>query len=202
MIDIHRLLKISFIFLVLINLINYFILRDAWAKARGNTETNYQVYLQKTVQPKTMSWESYKKPPDEELRKILTPTQYNVTQKDGTEKPFDNEYDTNKREGIYVDLLSGAPLFSSTDKYDSGSGWPSFVKPITPTSVTLHVDSGIFGERTEVRSTHSDSHLGHVFPDGPQDRGGQRYCMNSASLRFVPKKDMEKEGYGQYLSLF
>lgn len=147
-------------------------------------------------------WKSYIKPPKEELKKILTPFQYEITQKNGTETPFSNEYDKNKAEGIYVDVLSGEPLFSSTDKYDSGTGWPSFVKPISPNAVTLHEDKRFFSTRTEVRSRYADNHLGHVFDDGLADRGGKRYCMNSAALRFVPKDQMLGEGYGEYLGLF
>jgi peptide methionine sulfoxide reductase msrA/msrB len=144
-------------------------------------------------------WRTYQKPSKEIIRAQLTPLQYDVTQDNGTEKPFNNEYDKNVAEGIYVDILSGEPLYSSKDKYDSGTGWPSFVKPITPDAVTLHDDFSIFGRRMEVRSRYADSHLGHVFDDGPADRGGKRYCMNSAALRFVPKDKMVEEGYGEYV---
>lgn len=130
----------------------------------------------------------------------LTPMQYEVTQECGTEPPFDNEYWDNKAEGIYVDVVSGEPLFSSTDKYDSGTGWPSFTKPIG--EVEEVEDESLFMSRTEVRSKEADSHLGHVFEDGPKDEGGLRYCINSASLKFIPKEDLEKEGYGEFLSLF
>ncbi len=133
------------------------------------------------------------------LKAKLTPLQYEVTQEGGTEPPFKNEYDTNKAPGIYVDIISGEPLYSSKDKYDSGTGWPSFVKPITPDSVVLKPDNTLFTKRTEVRSRLADSHLGHVFDDGPADRGGKRYCMNSAALRFVPKEKMSEEGYGEYV---
>ena len=132
-------------------------------------------------------------PTREELKKILTPIQYEVTQEEGTERPFSNAYNDNKEPGIYVDIISGAPLYSSLDKFDSGTGWPSFTRPISATSVTLHEDNGLFSRRTEVRSPSSDSHLGHVFDDGPRDQGGQRYCMNSAALRFVPVADLERE---------
>lgn len=134
-----------------------------------------------------------------EVIETLTPEQYRVTQQDGTERPGTGEYLGNKEPGIYVDVVSGEPLFASADKYESGCGWPSFTKPIEPAHVNELRDTSLGMVRTEVRSTHGDSHLGHVFPDGPVDRGGLRYCINSASLRFIHRDDMEAEGYGDYL---
>ncbi len=134
--------------------------------------------------------------------KHLTPMQYNVTQKEGTEPPFRNEFWDNHKDGIYVDVVSGEPLFSSTDKFDSGTGWPSFTKPIDKANVSEKTDGTLGMSRTEVRSVHGQSHLGHVFNDGPRDKGGLRYCINSASLRFIPKEKLAEDGYGQYAALF
>jgi peptide methionine sulfoxide reductase msrA/msrB len=147
---------------------------------------------------------SYAEEPKDMSKKqpVLTDMQKYVTQHGGTEKPFENEYWDHKEEGIYVDVISGEPLFSSTDKFDSGTGWPSFTRPIAEHNIKTKADMGLGMIRTEVKSKNADSHLGHVFEDGPKDKGGLRYCINSAALRFVPKTDLEAEGYSEYLSLF
>jgi methionine-R-sulfoxide reductase len=162
--------------------------------------SNNTVTMENTNIPTQGSWKNFTPEQKAQRLKSLTPLQVNVTQHEGTEPPYANEYYNNKEKGIYVDIVSGEPLFLSTDKYDSGTGWPSFVKPIDQSHITLHKDDGLFTPRIEVKSSIASSHLGHVFDDGPTDRGGKRYCMDSASLQFIPLNDMEKEGYGEFVA--
>jgi peptide methionine sulfoxide reductase msrA/msrB len=172
--------------------------RDDFAERAWEKEKNSQAAAPEQTGQK---WRNFMKPSKSELKKRLSPIQYGVTQENGTEPAFNNEYWDNKKEGIYVDVVSGEPLFSSFDKYNSGTGWPSFTKPLEPSNIVEKEDRGLFMRRTEVRSGRAGSHLGHVFKDGPEPTG-LRYCMNSAALRFIPKEDLEKEGYGEYLKLF
>lgn len=151
---------------------------------------------------KIKKYQKYKKPSNDELKQKLTRIQYNVTQKGATESPFSSEYEKNFDDGIYVDITTGEPLFSSTDKYDAGCGWPSFTKTINKTALVEKEDKSLGMQRTEVRSDAGNAHLGHLFNDGPKNKGGHRYCINGAALKFIPQKDMQKEGYGEYLYLF
>lgn len=145
---------------------------------------------------------NFKKPTDKELQQMLDEVQYNVTQRNATERPFSSPHNNNFKDGIYVDIITGEPLFSSRDKFNAGCGWPSFAKPIEKEVLKEHSDTTYGMRRTEVRSAFGNSHLGHLFNDGPEELGGARYCINGASLKFVPKDNLEKEGYGEYLSIF
>ena len=174
--------------------------RDAFVQKHWGSDT--EISLSRNSSGIASAWSDFVRPSDEDLRRDLTEMQYYVTQENGTEQPFNNEYWDEKREGIYVDVVSGVPLFSSTDKFDSGTGWPSFTKPLSPERIVHREDRTLFVVRTEVRSRDADSPLGHVFNDAPPERGGIRYCMNSAALRFVPKESMAEEGYAEFLSLF
>lgn len=177
--------------------------RDDLIERYWGTDTGPNLSWRETVsQASAGFWNDFEKPSDTELQSRLSDIQYKVTQKNGTERSFSNEYWDNKAEGIYVDIVSGEPLFSSTHKFDSGTGWPSFTRPIEYDYVTEHDDFLLLRPRTEIRSAIADSHLGHVFNDAPKELGGIRYCMNSASLRFVPKDQMAGEGYGDFLYLF
>jgi peptide methionine sulfoxide reductase msrA/msrB len=177
--------------------------RDTFIEKYWGTDTSASFsWRTKAVSVNSGPWSSFEKPSVVELKKLLTAIQYKVTQDNGTERAFSNEYWDNKQAGIYVDIVSGEPLFSSTHKFDSGTGWPSFTRPIDFSYVTEHDDFLLFQKRTEVRSLIADSHLGHIFPDAPKELGGIRYCMNSASLRFVPVDEMDSGGYGEFLYLF
>ncbi len=176
--------------------------RDGYLKETWGDQQEYKPQKKEAAFGKKQNWRNFAKPSDEVLRETLTPIQYKVTQKNGTEKPFDNPYWDNIAPGIYVDVVSGEPLFSSQHKYKSGTGWPTFWQPLARENIIEKDDYFLIFKRTEIRSKHADSHIGHVFKDGPKDKGGLRYCMNSAALRFVPAADLETDGYGEYIRLF
>jgi peptide methionine sulfoxide reductase msrA/msrB len=176
--------------------------RDAFIKEVWDDDLGPTLPWRETVRNSGVDWDDFQKPSDKDLKSSLNDIQFNVTQKNGTERAFTNEYWDNHKEGIYVDVVSGEPLFSSTHKFDSGTGWPSFTRPIEYDMVTEKADYKLILPRTEVRSSIADSHLGHIFNDAPVELGSIRYCMNSASLKFVAKQDMQEEGYGNFLFLF
>lgn len=179
----------------------FLVLGLSLAVINASAQDTREASMGDTNQANKQTVKQYSKPSDEELKRRLTPLQYEVTQEESTEAPFKNEYWDNHRHGIYVDVVSGEPLFSSLDKFDSGTGWPSFTRPLVSGNIMEKKDNRLFFSRTEVRSKVGDSHLGHVFDDGPKPTG-LRYCMNSAALRFIPVEDLEKEGYGEFLQLF